>query len=123
MIDKFVTFFTDNKDLLASRFAKPPEEYKDVVIAVFDLLLGEGGYKLTETDTGSGFEGSFLYVIVAPSETYYVRVGYGSCCVCDTMEYIKRLPEEDRTRAYITLALHIVQKIRTLDEEVVENPF
>ena len=47
-----------------------------------------------------------------PSDYWYVKVGYGSCSGCDTLEAIRGYSDEkptpDQVKDYVTLALHVV---------------
>ena len=56
-----------------------------------------------------------------PWEYWYVKVGYGSCSGCDTLEGIRDYPDEPPTKeqidAYMTLALHIVQGFKSMQTE------
>lgn len=133
MIAEFVTAWDAHKDKLRERLTKEhPEDYKDLVTAVIQTLaLGEYGYgdspdpeMLTEITSG-GYQGMLVYVIGAhkyDSTFWYVRVSYGSCSGCDTLQSIKSWdnapPTEEQTNDYMTLALHIVQGLKLMDGDV-----
>lgn len=67
-------------------------------------------------------QGALVYVIGAtgyqPDKYWYVKVGYGSCSGCDTLEAIREYqdgkPTERQVNKYMTLALHIVQGLRLM---------
>ena len=49
-----------------------------------------------------------------------MKVGYGSCSGCDTLEGIRHYnddkPTEEQVRDYMTLALHIVQGMKRMGD-------
>jgi hypothetical protein len=68
-----------------------------------------------------------VYVIAAtgyqPSDYWYVKISYGSCAVCDTLERIRDYsvgkPTAKQACDYMTLALHIVEGLKKMvDDEV-----
>lgn len=133
MIQEFVKAWEDRKDEVRAVFAaKHPETYKDVVAAVIGILGETDGYyvpdpaRIHEIDDGD-YQGTLVYVIAAtgyqPSDYWYVRVSYGSCSGCDTLqaisEYSSEPPTEKQIGEYINLALHIVQGLKKMGEEVV----
>lgn len=87
MIQEFVERFEKNKDKVREMLASHKRhydwgesweiEYKDTVKAVITVL--RDGY-------------GCVYVIpeecYQPSDYWYVRVAYGSCCGCDTLQSI-----------------------------------
>lgn len=130
MIQEFVDKFLAGRDALAAKFAaSPPSEYKDVVRAVIETI-SQGDYgqpdaaRIHEINDGS-YQGVLVYVIGAsgyqPSDYWYVRVYYGSCSGCDTLEAIRGYSSEPPTAAqvqdYLTLALHIVQQLKKMSDE------
>lgn len=134
MIEAFTKAWFSNLHTMRAKFeAKHPEDYKDVVRAVIEMLayteVGDLGSKpdpnrIHEIDEGD-YQGTLVYVIGAqgyqPSDYFYVRVAYGSCSGCDTLQRIRAYmdgpPNDDQVRDYMTLALHIVQKLRLMDGE------
>jgi hypothetical protein len=131
MITEFVERFETGKEQLRASFAKEhPGSYKDVVINVLTILKGDEEYgrpdpeKVTEIDNGD-YQGTLVYVIpeggYQPSTYWYVKVGYGSCSGCDTLEAIRGYedgaPSAKQVDDYMTLALHIVQGIKVMGDE------
>lgn len=127
MITTFVDRFMANKPQLEGAFAKKhPESYKELVGEVVKLITS-GDYddidpeRIHEIDDGE-YQGTLLYVIAAkgyqPSEYWTVKVGYGSCSGCDTLQSIHSYsddpPTKEQIEEYMTLALHIVQEIKEL---------
>lgn len=128
MIDKFVKAWEANKAQVRNTFAAGhPGAYKDVVTAVVKALVDETDYetldpeRIVEIDHGQ-YQGTLLYVIGAsdyqPDRYWFVKVGYGSCSGCDTLEALRGWedgpPTEKQLDGYMTLALHIVQGLKEL---------
>lgn len=133
MIQEFVKAWEDRKSEVAATFAaKRPETYKDVVAAAIGILGNTDDYgvpdpnRIHEIDDGD-YQGTLVYVIGAtgyqPSGYWYVRVSYGSCSGCDTLQaisdYSSDPPAEKQVGEYMTLALHIIQGLKKMGEEVV----
>jgi hypothetical protein len=131
MIQKFVNRFMAADGVLRETFAaQHPDAYIDIVRAVVSVIGGENAYgepdatRIHQIDDGD-YQGTLLFVIAAggyqPSEYWYVKVGYGSCSGCDTLEGIRDYSDEPPTKedvdAYMTLALHIVQGLKSMQTE------
>jgi hypothetical protein len=132
MIEAFVTKWEDRKDVLRQQFAAAhPDSYQAIVKEVAKLMASDNEYdspdpeNIKELDFGH-YQGSLVYVIPAggyqPSDFWYVIVGYGSCSGCDTLEAIRGYsddaPTPEQVGEYMTLALHIVQGLKKMGEEV-----
>lgn len=126
MIQELVDRFNAAKDQVRAKFAaKHPDSYKDVVRIVIDAVAakadGPDPERIHEIDDGE-YQGTLLYMIAArgyqPYDYYYVRVSYGSCSGCDTLQaihdYGDEPPNESQVSDYMTLALHVVQGIGVL---------
>lgn len=128
MIQEFVDKFMERKADLRVIFAKEhPADYKAIVEAVVTLLHDENAYvspdpeRIVEIDHGD-YQGTLVYIIGAsgyqPSEYWAVQVYYGSCSGCDTLQAIHQYsddpPNEKQIDDYMTLALHIVQGIKSI---------
>lgn len=134
MIQKFVDRFMERKDLLAEQFKKEfPSNYMDVVKGVMEILADEDDCwdspdpsRIVKAGWGS-YQGEDLYVIGAsgysPDTYWVVKVAYGSCSGCDTLEAIESerghnddwtetITTEQNINDLLTLALHIVQNIK-----------
>lgn len=135
MIQKFVDRFMAKKGKIEQQFSdKLPEGYGDIVKAVMEILADEEDYgespdptRITAIDDGD-YQGVLVYVIGAngyePSTYWYVRIYYGSCSGCDTLEAIRSESYDDKPTASqvqqcMTLALHIVQRMKQMDDEAV----
>lgn len=101
--------------------------YSDIVKATVRAIALEatGGYgdpkpdceNIHEINDGE-YQGTLVYVIpevgYQPSEYWYVRVWYGSCCGCDTLQGEQIGSKEDCIKGVMTLSLHIVQQMRKM---------
>lgn len=109
-----------------------PKTYAEIVRSVLGVLTVVDRHgnaetfdveRLTKIDDGD-YQGTLLFLcpiaVYQPGEDdyWYVPVSYGSCSGCDTLQaicaYEDNLPTEEQVRDYMTLALHIVQKIKKL---------
>lgn len=133
MITEFVKKWDENKGILEDSFAaKHPESYEDIVRAVISILGKDedGGCpdpdRIHEIDDGV-HSGMLVYVIAEnkyqPYDYWYVRVSYGSCSACDTLEAIRRYSDEkptpEQVKDYMTLALHVVQSLKKMGDDFV----
>ena len=132
MIQEFVDKFMAEKDKLAQIFReKRPEDYKELVAAVISVIGGDDEYELPDKnrihqiDDGD-YQGTLVFVIAArgyqPSDYWYVKVWYGSCSGCDTLQgisgYSDDPPTDEQINDYMTLALHVVQRLKKMGDEV-----
>lgn len=131
MIQKFVERFDKNKSQIEAAFkAKHPEAYIDVVREVIKAVTNNDGYdeidpeRIHQIDDGD-YQGTLLFVIAEkgyqPSDYWFVKVGYGSCSGCDTLQAINdswddKPPTDDQVSQYMTLALHIVQGLKFMGD-------
>lgn len=128
MIQEFVDRFMANKSQLESAFSVThPDNYDDLVKAVVTVLATNDHYdsmdpeRITRIDHGD-YQGTLLYIIGAqgyqPSTYWSVKVSYGSCSGCDTLQAIQgydgSTPTSDEIEQYMTLALHIVQGLKEI---------
>lgn len=134
MIEAFTKAWFANLHTMREKFtAKHPDDYKDVVKAVVEMLADASDdydkpdpERIHEIDDGH-YQGTLVYVIGAsgyqPSRYWYVKVSYGSCSVCDTLQaisgYSSEPPNDTQVSEYMTLALHIVQGLREMSESEV----
>ncbi|WP_284076306.1 hypothetical protein [Herbaspirillum aquaticum] len=138
MIAEFITRFEEHKEKLRALFAAGhPGSYQDIVGAVVTILQTNDDYddspdpnRVYEIDDGD-YQGTLVYVIGAkgyqPSEYWYVKVSYGSCSVCDTLqrirEYSDEAPTESQVEQYMMLALHILQGLKRMGDDNQAGPF
>lgn len=130
MIQEFIKRFDENKRLIREAFAaRPPKLYEDLVRTVVKHVAGDDyGHmapsRITKIDHGD-YQGTLVFVIGAmgyqPSTYWYVKVSYGSCSGCDTLQAIHgccdKPPTQRQLDDYMTLALHIVQGIKKMGDE------
>jgi hypothetical protein len=141
MIEVIVKQWDANKHKLEEYFATTNQEeysdYKTIVVKLFELVIAEieNEYfgtdefdisKMTVIDDGN-YQGTTIYII--PKDTYQPRISeyvitdnyYGSCSGCDTLlaisEYSYGLPNKEQVKEYMTIALHLVQKLSWLGSE------
>ena len=131
MIKSFVKAWDKRKDEVRAIFAaKHPSDYSEVVRAVVSILGESMDYgapdpeRITMIDHGD-YQGTLIFVIGAsgyqPDNYWFVKVGYGSCSGCDTLQHICQYsddpPTNDQIAQYMTLALHIVQGLKEMNRE------
>jgi hypothetical protein len=131
MIKEIVSQWEANKGKIEESFRSAhPESYTDIVTKLFTLVIsGYSIQKMTVIDNGD-YQGTQIFII--PVDTYQPGIGeyvmthtyYGSCSGCDTLEGIRNYdsekPNETQVKDYMTLALHLVQKLKVLSAEVDE---
>jgi hypothetical protein len=136
MIQEIIQKWDKNKPKLEEYFKNTPQSkydtYKQIVIKLLELVINdeEGNNifdikKMTIIDDGD-YQGTQIFII--PKKTYQPSIEeyivthtyYGSCSSCDTLQgisnYSDELPNEEQLKEYMTLALHLVQKIHWLEE-------
>ena len=133
MIAEFVDLFMAAKPQLESLFFEGhPDDYTDIDAAVVTVLNNNRNHMAPDPkrihliDDGD-YQGTLVYVIAAsgyqPNTYWYVRVYYGSCSGCDTLEHIHSLnygkPTKEQVDQYMTLALHIVQGLKKMGDDTV----
>jgi len=137
MITELVKQWEENKHKLEEYFKTTKQDeydsYEAIVKKIFELCIPEAttynGWaldKMTVIDDGD-YQGTQIFIV--PTDTYqpsvedYVMTDtyYGSCSGCDTLqaisEYDYDLPTNEQVKEYMTLALHLVQKLKRLGTE------
>lgn len=136
MITQFVSRFMTHKDELRAKFRhKRPWSYLDIVRGVVEVITTAeyGEYapdpeRIHSIDDGN-HQGTLVFIIAEkgyqPFTYYYLRVAYGSCSGCDTLQAARNLgdwndvtPSSEELEACMMLALHVVQGIKKMSEEV-----
>lgn len=132
MIQEFVDRFMARKDLLTEAFSKHPETYDEVVKNTISVITDNSKYSAYNPDperihviNDGDYQGTLVYVIGAkgyqPYAYWYVKVSYGSCSNCDTLAAIRddtaTPPTAEQIKDYMTLALHIVQGLKKMEDE------
>ena len=133
MITEFVAAWDARKDEVRAKLAeKHPDEYIDIVRAVVSILTPKEGCsygkpdpnRIHQIDDGD-YQGTLVFVVgcegYQPSTYWYVRIYYGSCSGCDTLQAISSYSSEPPTDTpldeYMTLALHALQGLKQMDGE------
>ena len=128
MIYEFVKKWEIGKARVESVFKKShPQEYMDIVKAVVEILGADSDYDVPDPDRihvidDGDYQGTLLFIIAAkgyqPNDYWAVKVDYGSCSGCDTLEAIRshndNPPTPEQVKDYMTLALHIVQELKEI---------
>lgn len=132
MIQKFVDLWDKNKEQLRDVFKeRHPLDYAELLKEVITILQNHNyndldPERIHPIDDGD-YQGTLLFIIgvkgYQPSDYYFVKISYGSCFGCDTLErirdYSSDTPTESQVNDYMTLALHIVQNIKTIEGEAI----
>lgn len=104
MIEEFTKQYFAKLPGLRIKFTEDhPTDYLEVVRAVVEIM-GEDrngdqmdADRIHQIDDGD-YQGTLVYVIGAtgyqPTAYWYVKVGYGSCSGCDTLEAIRNYQDE-----------------------------
>ena len=127
---KFIERFDSKRDEIKETLAflldtcKYDIDYRDIVSIVIDAIHEDYGdpnpNAISEIDDGD-YQGTLLFVIpeeiYQPYDYWYVRVFYGSCSGCDTLQDILYCSDskEQQIDDLFTLALHIFQGLKKLD--------
>ena len=125
MDKRFCDRLIAKKDKVIARFQKKqPSDYKDIVKTVIKAISDKNQYddpdynRIHEINDGD-YQGTLLYVIGSkgyqPSDYWFVKVSYGSCSGCDTMQAIAD-SNEDQAEQYWTLALHVCQGLKKMED-------
>lgn len=129
MIKDIVERFMQAKPELEERLKeRHPFGYVDLVRLVVQAINPgrQSGLpdpdRIVEIDDGH-YQGIVVFVIgetgYQPSTYWYVRVEYGSCSACDTLQGIQGYddspPTNEQVSQYMTLALHIVQRMKVME--------
>ncbi len=130
MIEAIVLQWERNKHKLESWFRenKHPsyKSYDEILKKIFELVITDRKYdtdRMTVIDNGE-YSGDLIFII--PEDTYNPTIeehlltwtGYGSCSGCDAIlsisQYEEGLPNEEQVQEYMTLALHLIQRMKAL---------
>lgn len=137
MIPGIIQQWETNKHKLEEYFRTTNQSeynsYKSIVEKIFELCIPVANEyynfnvkSLFEIDHGD-YQGTKIFLI--PVDTYqpgidgyaFTHTYYGSCSGCDTLQaicdYEYGIPTEKQVKDYMTLALHLVQKLRWLSPE------
>ena len=100
--------------------------YNELVRLIAKNILGIEDMRTHEIDDGD-YQGTMIYLITDadiyqpnPTNYYVTYVAYGSCSCCDTLQGIQAdgdyfdYPTNDQLDQYMTLCLHMVQRMKKL---------
>lgn len=132
MIQEFVDNFMKREQELKCWIKECSDiNYKTLVEMTIKAISKEDDYgypdhnRVHELDDGD-YQGTLVYVIAAngyqPNDYWYVKIYYGSCSGCDTIEAIRDYSDEmteQKVNDYFTLCLHIVQGLKKMGEDSV----
>ena len=140
MIKEFIERWEKNKGRLEEYFRTTKQEdydtYVKIVKRLFELVINDSRSdgtvmfnfnieKMTVIDNGN-YAGTEIFILY--NDTYEPDISdyvvthdyYGSCPGCDTLLSISRydegIPNNEQVKEYMTVALHLVQKIKWLSE-------
>ena len=130
MIQEFVDLYMERKEILRGVLKlKHPTCYSHLVAIVIKVINPNEDYGLPDPDRiheidDGDYQGTLVYIIgvtgYQPSKYWSVKVDYGSCSGCDTLEGIKsdggydELPNAEQVEDYLTFGLHIIQGMREI---------
>lgn len=137
MIKKVIQQWEENKHKLEEYFRTARQEeysgsYKQILQKIIELVVTKkddyynyDANKITVVDDGD-YQGTQIFLI--PTNTYQPSVEdylithtyYGSCSGCDTLRAINSYEDgvasESQVAEYMTLALHLVQKMKRITD-------
>lgn len=127
MIPEIIRLFDENREAIKAKLAEsPPTNYKNLVELVVSFVTSDIDWddagldpkRVVEIDHGE-YQGTLVYVIggkgYQPNHYWFVKVSYGSCSGCDTLQAIQDYQSgEEAANEYFKLALHIAQGITAM---------
>jgi len=128
MIQEYVDRFMEKKLEMETFFGeKHVGDYEAIVKKVIEVIANNDDYDTPDKDRihridDGDYQGTILFIIAAsgyqPSDYWFVKVDYGSCSGCDTLENIRgyedKPPNIQQVKDYMTLALHVVQGLKEM---------
>lgn len=143
MIPDIIKKWEENKSKLEKYFKTTTQDeyqsYANIVVKIFEICFNNSEDewdnfdidKLHIIDDGD-YQGTQIFII--PTRRYqpciedYIITDtyYGSCSGCDTLMSIcpynyDKLPNKDQLKEYMYLSLHLVQKMRWLSHDNIQN--
>lgn len=135
MIKEFNKKWDKNKNKLEEYYRTNAQEkyntYKKIIKLIFEYVINDEDIsfnteRIHEINDGS-YQGTIIFIV--PKDTYqpdlddyvYTHNYYGSCSGCDTLLGIsgyddEELPNKEQIKDYMTLSLHLLQKMRYFKE-------
>lgn len=142
MVDNIINLWEKHKGDLRHYIANTKQDkygsYKKLVKLIIDKIINKtddtcrfGKYdssNITVIDDGD-YRGTLIFLIPAkinqPSATEYLvtYADYGTCSACDTLKEItdmssyNEMPSKEQVDGYMTLCLHLIQRMKPLYEK------
>jgi hypothetical protein len=128
MIQQIVNFYFEQQKTLEESFIENlPGSYKELVYRTiksisdheYDEFFSPDPEKMIELNHGH-HTGVNLYIMpekgYEPMTYFVVKIIYGSCGACDTMQNIleNESNKEQQIKDLMTLSLHVIQNIKTI---------
>jgi hypothetical protein len=137
MIQEVIKQWDKNKHKLEEYFRTTKQteysgSYGTIVQKIIELVVTQkdkysnyDATQITVVDNGD-YQGTQIFLI--PTDTYQPSIDdylithtyYGSCSGCDTLQAISGyefgFPTEEQVKEYMTLALHLVQKMKRISD-------
>ena len=128
MIKEFVDRWDKNKEKIRKIFEEKDTywNYKDIVkLVIENITTNDYGEFAPDPNrihsiNDGDYQGTLIFLIAEkgyqPDDYYYVKIYYGSCSGCDTLE--AALDGRDKVNDLMSLSLHIVQGLKSLDDSI-----
>lgn len=130
MLQVAIDRFLSRKSLLEEKLgSRHWTDYSTLVKMVIELVTSEDDYddfnpdpeRIHCIDDGD-YQGTLIFLIGAkgyqPSIYWSMKVYYGSCSGCDTLQaiydYSDEKPTEDQVKDYYTLCLHLIESMKEI---------
>lgn len=138
MIKEIIKNWEENKYKLEEYFKTTKQEeyqsYEAIVRKIFEICINVSDSKYDNYDIENlhviddgHYQGTVIFIIpknvYQPSAEDYLVTDtyYGSCSGCDTLQsicgYEYEFPTNEQVKEYMTLALHLVQKLHWLSKD------
>ena len=130
IIENWYLYKNDLENYIASNKQEKYYKYIKLVKLVVKYILPEYDEEKIRVIQDGDYHGNQIFIIHKKGEYpsledyLYTTNYYGSCSGCDTIERIKcdeeprnenGLPTENQVKGYMTLCLHLVQRLKPLD--------
>lgn len=132
-VKKWDKYKKDLEDYFRNTKQSEYDEYEKIVKLLFEKVIDRdklfGEYDLENMiviDDGQ-YSGTRIFIIHKDSyqpdidDYVYTHTYYGSCSGCDTLlsifSYDGDLPDESQVEAYMTIALHLLQRLKVMGKD------
>lgn len=132
-VEKWDKYKKDLEDYFRNTKQSEYDKYEKIVKLLFEKVIDRdklfGEYDLDNMiviDDGD-YSGTQIFIIHKDSyqpdidDYVYTHTYYGSCSGCDTLlsisSYDEDLPDESQVEAYMTVALHLLQRLKIMGKE------